>query len=48
MVGRIAKVESPTSYKIWLSSKFSNLHFVYIVKDVANEERIQLEEPFQE
>ncbi|MBK7690871.1 MAG: rod shape-determining protein MreC [Bacteroidetes bacterium] len=48
LVGRIAKVESPTSYKIWLSSKFSNLHFVYIVKDVANEERIQLEEPFQE
>ena len=48
LVGRIAKVESPTSYKIWLSSKFANLHFVYIVKDVANEERMQLEEPFQE
>lgn len=48
MIGRIAKVESPTSYKIWLSTKFSNLHFVYIVKDVTNMERIKLEENYQE
>ncbi len=48
MIGRVAKVESPTSYKIWLSTRFSNLHFVYIVKDAANEERIKIEEPFQE
>lgn len=48
MIGRIAKVESPTSYKIWLSTKFSNLHFVYIVKDVGNAEQATLEESYQE
>lgn len=48
MIGRIAKVESPTSYKIWLSTQFTNLHFVYIVKDVANQEQLTLEESIQE
>jgi len=48
MIGRIAKVESATSYKIWLSTKFSNLHFVYIVKDVSNAEQIKLEEQIQQ
>lgn len=48
MVGRIAKVESATSYKIWLSTKFTNLHFVYIVKDVSNAEQSKLEEQIQQ
>jgi rod shape-determining protein MreC len=47
-IGKVAKVASPNSYKIWLSTSFSNLHFVYIVTDVVNEEKNKLEEPFQE
>ena len=44
MIGKVAKVESPTSYKIWLSTKFTNLHYVYIIKDEKNVERQTLED----
>lgn len=48
MIGQVVKAISPTSYKIRLSSSFTNMHFVYIVKEVANAERVRLEETFQE
>lgn len=48
MIGRIASVITPTSYKVWLSARFTNLHYVYIVKDAADPERIKLEESVHE
>lgn len=47
-LGRAAKANQGTSYKIWLSTKFSNLHYVYVIAESIDIERIQLEEKVKE
>ncbi|MEN9339615.1 MAG: hypothetical protein RIQ62_927 [Bacteroidota bacterium] len=44
MLGRVAAVTGGTTYKVWLSSNFRRLHFVYVVADEVNIERKKLEE----
>ncbi len=48
LIGRAAKSNNGTSYKIWLSTKFTKLHYVYVIEETTNIERIQLEETAQE
>jgi rod shape-determining protein MreC len=48
LIGRAAKSNNGTSYKIWLSTKFTKLHYVYVIEETTNIERIQLEETVQE
>ncbi len=48
LIGRAAKSNNGTSYKIWLSTKFTNLHYVYVIEETTNIERIHLEESIQE
>ena len=47
-LGRAAKSNQGTSYKIWLSTKFSKLHYVYVIAESIDIERIQLEEKVKE
>ncbi|MBL7765423.1 MAG: rod shape-determining protein MreC [Chitinophagaceae bacterium] len=47
MIGRAAKAENGYGYKIWLSTKFRNLHFVYVIKDETNIARTRIEDSLQ-
>lgn len=47
-IGRVAKSNQGVSYKVWLNTKFSNLHYVYIISETIDIERIQLEEKVKE
>ncbi len=44
LIGRAAQVMNGTSYKIWLSTNFRNLHYVYVIEDNTNVERSILED----
>lgn len=44
LVGRAAQVLSGTSYKIYLSTNFRKLHFVYVIQNDVNIERKKLED----
>ena len=44
MIGRVAQVMGGTSYKIYLSTNFRKLHFVYVIAEEINIERKQLED----
>ena len=44
MIGTILKSLSPTTYQVALSTRFSNLHHVYIVNENVNIERKALED----
>lgn len=47
-IGRAAKSNQGTSYRVWLSTLFSNLHYVYVIAENIDIERIQLEEKVKE
>jgi len=44
LVGRAAQVLTGTSYKIYLSTNFRKVHFVYVIAEEVNFERIKLED----
>jgi rod shape-determining protein MreC len=44
LVGRAVKLMNGGNYKIYLSTKFRKLHFVYVIAEESNIERIHLEE----
>jgi rod shape-determining protein MreC len=48
LIGRAAKSLNGTSYKVWLSTQFTNLHYVYVIAEETNIERQKLEESIQE
>ncbi len=47
LIGRAAQVMSGTSYKIYLTTNFRKLHFVYVIADEINFERKKLEDSTQ-
>ena len=47
-IGRTVASNHGTSYKIWLSTQFSNLHYVYIVGENIDIERVKLEDKAKE
>lgn len=46
MIGRVAKYING-KYLVWLSNNFTKLKYVYIIEDIKNIERIQLEDSVQ-
>ncbi|MBU3676985.1 MAG: rod shape-determining protein MreC [Chitinophagaceae bacterium] len=44
LIGTVLKPLSPTTYRVMLSTRFSNLHHVYIVNETMNIERKALED----
>lgn len=44
LIGRAAKSLHGTSYQLWLTTNFQKLHYVYIVEDITNIERLNLED----
>jgi len=48
LVGKTAAVLNGTSYKVYLSTNFRKLHFVYVISDEVNMERKKLEESISE
>lgn len=48
LIGRAAKNINSSTYKVWLSTNFSNLHYVYVIDETVNFERKKLEESIEE
>jgi len=48
LIGRVAKAFNGTMYRVWLSTRFSNLHYVYVIAEELSIERKRLEEKVQE
>lgn len=44
MIGKVKKKEKDNSYQVQLSTNFRNLHYVYIINDITNIERILFED----
>ena len=44
LIGRVMQHLSPSSYKIFLTAHFRNLHFVYVINEEMDAERKKLEE----
>lgn len=48
LIGRAAeKSKNGTTYKVWLSHDFRKLHYVYVIEDITQIERILLEDSTQ-
>jgi rod shape-determining protein MreC len=47
LVGRVAQVMNGTTYKLYLSTNFRRLHFVYVIAEEVDIERKQLEDSTQ-